>query len=74
MENVKQVFQLGDSVYMIDEDYNFFEGTIRNIGFEIDNSITYTTEDVDFCARDINNWVFKSELDRESGLDKYANF
>lgn len=66
---VKQKFQLGDTVHMIDSDYNFFEGTIINIRLEHDGNITYSTEEVDFTESDLDNWVFESEMYRELHLE-----
>ncbi|MBZ9693261.1 hypothetical protein [Clostridium sp. M14] len=63
-----QEFQLGDTAYMIDEDYRFFESEIYKI--ELDNSkYYYTTGDCDFECRDIGTWVFKSKKYRELYLE-----
>lgn len=60
----KQEFQVGDTAYIVDEDYNFYEEIVYRI--EIwDNIITYETSSVDFIKEYIDNWVFKSEIDRE---------
>ncbi|WP_125153655.1 regulator [Clostridium rectalis] len=67
-KNIKQLFQLGDIAYMIDEDYRFFESEVYRI--ELDNGkYYYTADDCDFEDGDIGNWVFKSEIERELHLE-----
>lgn len=63
MDKEVQGFQLGDTAYMVDEDYRFFESTVRKIGLE-DGQYYYETFDVDFEYKDIGKWVFKSEEER----------
>lgn len=53
---------------MIDEDYHFFESEVYRI--ELDNGkYYYTADDCDFEDKDIDNWVFKSEMERELHLE-----
>lgn len=59
----KQEFQLGDTVYMLDEDYRFFEDTIYRI--ELHDGKFYYTCECDFKNSDIGDWVFESEMHRE---------
>lgn len=68
----KQKFQIGDTVYMIDDDYRFFEATVTDIrlitlGKEI-GIIEYTAY-CDFTDKDIGEWVFESELLREIHME-----
>lgn len=63
-----QEFQLGDTAYMIDEDYRFFESEVYKI--ELDNGrYYYDTDDGDFESSEIGKWVFKSYLDRQLYLE-----
>jgi hypothetical protein len=64
----KQEFQLGDTAYMVDEDYRFFEGKVYLIYLK-DGKYYYETHDIDFEYKDINDWVFSSELYRELHLE-----
>ena len=66
-EKEKQEFQLGDTAYMIDEDYRFFESEVYKI--ELDNGKYYYTAECDFEYVDIGDWVFKSEAERELHLE-----
>jgi hypothetical protein len=65
MEKEKQEFQLGDIAYMIDDDYRFFESEVHRVELCRDGTIEYSTWDCDFNTEDINDWVYKSEQDRE---------
>lgn len=68
MDKEKQEFQLGDTAYMIDEDYRFFESEVYRI--ELRNSkYYYDTHDCDFEFKDIGDWGFKSEMYRELHLE-----
>lgn len=60
----KQELQLGDTAYMIDEDYRFFESEVKRIDFD-KGKYFYTTNDADFEFKDIGDWVFTSEMYRE---------
>lgn len=61
----KQEFQIGDTIYCIDEDYKEFEDTIKNVFLEVDNTICYTGYDGwDFWKKDIGVTVFKTNKDR----------
>lgn len=65
---IKQEFQVGDTAYIVDEDYNFYEEIVYRI--EVwDNIITYETSSVDFIKEDIDNWIFKSEIDRKRRIN-----
>ncbi|WP_259473345.1 hypothetical protein [Clostridium estertheticum] len=64
----KQEFQLGDTAYMIDEDYRFFESEVYRIELK-DGKYYYDTHDIDFCYEDINDWVFNTEMYREIHLE-----
>lgn len=66
-EREVQQFQLGDTVYMIDEDYRLFESEVYKIELA-DDVYYYTTNDCDFEDGDIGKWVFKSKMERESRL------
>ncbi|TCO69531.1 regulator [Marinisporobacter balticus] len=66
--NEKQEFELGDTAYMIDEDYKCFESTVFRITLNRKGIYDYDTYDADFGARDIGEWVFKSEQEREMYL------
>lgn len=65
----KLEFNLGDIVYFIDDDYNYFESGIRGLQLDRKGNIYYETWDVEFEKEDIGNWVFKSELEREMHLE-----
>lgn len=62
-------FNLGDTVYSIDDDYNYFEDELRRIEINHDRTITYSTGDYDFLKEDIGEWIFKSEMEREFKLE-----
>lgn len=68
MDKEKQEFQLGDTAYMIDEDYRFFESTINTISLH-KGKYYYETSDVDFEYIDIGDWVFKSDTERVMYLE-----
>lgn len=63
-----QQFQLGDTAYMIDEDYRFFESEVKRIDLD-KGKYFYTTNDADFEFKDIGDWVFTSEMYRELHLE-----
>ena len=68
----KQEFQIGDTIYCIDEDYREFEDIVVSITLESNGSITYTGNDGwDFFKEDIGNEVFKTEEERLEFLSKY---
>lgn len=62
-------FNLGDTVYCIDDDFNFFEDEVRKIEINRDRSISYSTWDLDFLNEDIGEWIFKSEMEREFKME-----
>ena len=68
MDKEKQEFQLGDTAYMIDEDYKFWESEVWQISLH-NGEYCYQTHDVDFELKDIGDWVFKSEEEREMYLE-----
>lgn len=69
LENInKQQFQLGDTAYCIDEDYRYFESTVKKIELYKERYY-YSTEDCDFDLNDINDWVFTSELYRQIHME-----
>lgn len=68
----KQKFQIGDTAYIIDDDYRFFEATVTHIrlitlGKEA-GTIEYTA-DCDFTDKYIGSWVFESKLFREIHME-----
>lgn len=65
----KLEFNLGDNVYFIDDDYNYFESEIRGLQLDKKGNICYETWDVEFEKEDIGDWAFKSELEREIHLE-----
>ncbi|BDB03758.1 regulator [Clostridium botulinum] len=67
-KNTKQLFQLGDIAYMIDEDYRFFESEVCSIELK-SGKYYYNTHDCDFEDKDIGDWVFESEMYRELHLE-----
>lgn len=68
----KQEFQIGDTIYCIDEDFRKFEDIVVNISLESNGSISYTAnEGWDFFKEDIGNEVFKTEEERLEFLSKY---
>lgn len=64
----KQEFQLGDTAYMIDEDYRYFESMVNRIDLD-EGGCFYTTNDADFSYKDIGDWVFTSELYRQIHME-----
>ena len=40
----KQEFQIGDTIYCLDEDFREFEDKVVNISLEADGSISYTAD------------------------------
>lgn len=62
-----QEFNLGDTAYMIDEDFKFFESEVYRIELS-KGEYLYETSDCDFEFKDIGKWVFKSEMDRQLHL------
>lgn len=68
----KQEFQIGDTIYCIDEDFRKFEDIVVSITLESNGSITYTGNDGwDFFKEDIGNEVFKTEEERLEFLSDY---
>lgn len=65
----KLEFNLGDPVYYVDDDSNFFEEEVRRIEINRDRSISYSTWDLDFLKEDIGEWIFKSEMEREFKME-----
>lgn len=65
MRKEKQEFQLGDIAYLVDEDYSWWESEVFRIELTREGTYLYETRDVDFTAKDINDWVYKSEQNRE---------
>lgn len=61
----KQIFQVGDIAYMIDEDFKQYESKVYSVTLERNNIISYDTYDDDFTDEDIDKRVFKTEEDRE---------
>lgn len=73
MKNIieKQEFQLGDTIYCIDEDYREFDDTIRNVFLELGGTICYTSDDGwDFWKEDIGVTVFKTSEERTNFLTR----
>jgi uncharacterized protein YneR len=68
----KQQFQLGDTAYMIDDDYKYFEGKVWQMQIEGSTGYAYRTDNADFDASDIGEWVFASELSREMHMQNLA--
>jgi hypothetical protein len=68
MDKEKQEFQLGDTAYMIDEDYRFFESEVHTISLNKEKYY-YETGNVDFEYGDIGDWVFKSDTERVLHLE-----
>lgn len=68
MDKEKQEFQLGDTAYMIDEDYRFFESEVYLIYLK-NGKYYYETHDIDFVKKDIGDWVFTSEMFRELHIE-----
>lgn len=68
----KQEFQIGDTIYCLDEDFREFEDIVVGISLEPNGSISYTAnEGWDFFKEDIGNGVFKTEEERLEFLSKY---
>lgn len=65
-----QEFQIGETVYLLDDDMRFYEERIRRISLRFDGkTIDYETIDgLEFTKDDIGNTVFKSEESREGFL------
>lgn len=64
-----QVFQLGDTAYMIDEDFRLFESTVYKIELSYQGNYYYDSYDMEFTTEDIGKSVFKTELDRQIYLE-----
>ena len=64
----EQKFQLGDTAYMIDDDYRLFESTVYSISLQ-KGHYSYDTYDCDFYTNDIGDWVFETKKDREIHLE-----
>lgn len=63
----KQIFNLGDEVYFVDEDYNYFEAEVTRI--EIYRGKILYTADCEFENKDVGDWVFESELFRQIHME-----
>lgn len=61
----KQEFQVGDIAYLVDEDFRWWESQVHRVELLRNGEIEYSTWDLDFASKDINDWVFKSAQDRE---------
>lgn len=64
-----QLFQLGDTAYMIDEDFRFFESIVYKIELSYEGEYYYDSYDMEFSTKDIGKRVFKSEIDRQIYLE-----
>lgn len=61
---MKQEFQVGDTIYYLDDDFNEFQDIVVTVTLERDNTISYVGRDYDdFTKEDIGNRVFKSKED-----------
>lgn len=69
-EYKKQVFKLGDVVYWYDDDYRYFESTVKNICLLSDGTYEYSAQDIDFTTEDIGDWVFENEFLRDEHFQK----
>ena len=68
----KQEFQIGDTIYCIDEDCREFEDIVVGIALEPNGSISYTAnEGWDFFKEDIGKSVFKTGDERSDFLSEY---
>ena len=68
----KQEFQIGDTIYCLDEDFREFEDIVVSITLESNGSITYTGNDGwDFFKESIGEEVFKTREERTDFLSKY---
>lgn len=67
MDKEKQIFQIGDTAYMIDEDYRYFESEIYKVE-KFGDEIIYTCE-WDFTKDDVGVSVFTSELYRQIRME-----
>ena len=68
----KQEFQIGDTIYCLDENFRKFEDIVVGISLEPNGSISYTAnEGWDFFKEDIGEEVFKTEEERSEFLSKY---
>mgnify|MGYP006969170406 CR=1 FL=1 len=68
----KQEFQIGDTIYCIDEDFRKFEDIVVSISLESNGSISYTAnEGWDFFKEDIGKSVFKTGDERSDFLTGY---
>ena len=68
----KQEFQIGDTIYCLDEDFREFEDIVVGIRLEADGSISYTGESGwDFFKEDIGEEVFKTKEERTDFLLSY---
>lgn len=66
----KQEFQVGDTIYCIDDDFKEFEDIVITVTLERDNTIGYVGRDYDdFTKEDIGNRVFKTREDRLDFLE-----
>lgn len=61
----KQDFQVGDTIYCLDDDFKMFEDIVVTVTLNRDKTIDYTGRDYDdFTKDDIGHRIFKSEEDR----------
>lgn len=67
----KQEFQIGDTIYCLDEDFREFEDKVVNISLEADGSISYTADSGwDFFKESIGLEVFKTREERTDFVSK----
>ena len=67
----KQEFQIGDTVYCIDDDYREFDDIVVNISLEANGSISYTADSgCDFFKESIGEEVFKTREERTDFVSK----
>lgn len=68
----KQEFQIGDTIYCLDEDFRKFEDIVVGIRLEADGSISYTAnEGWDFFKESIGEEVFKTREERTDFVSCY---
>ena len=68
----KQEFQIGDTIYCLDENFRKFEDIVVGISLEPNGSISYTAnEGWDFFKEDIGNGVFKTREERTDFVSCY---
>lgn len=71
----KQEFQIGDTVYLLDCDFSYYEEYINHISLGFNGmTIEYeTVNGMEFTKKDIGKTVFKDEESRESYIIQIAN-